>query len=166
MADGTPDDNLDDNTTGASRDDERIERGIRFVPAEPSAIFDLLADPSRHAEIDGSGSVRASNENAPERLALGTKFGMSMKLGVPYKITNEVVEFDEPSLIAWRHMGGHVWRYRLRPVEGGTEVTEEFDWRPSRSALFLKVSGAPKRNAKAIEATLDRLAAHFQSSAD
>jgi hypothetical protein len=59
-------------------------------------------------------------------------------------------------------MGKHVWRYRLRPVEGGTEVTEEFDFRPARSATALKLSGAPKRNAKAIEATLDRLVAHFQ----
>jgi hypothetical protein len=106
--------------------------------------------------------VRATTTEAPERLALGSKFSMSMKLGVPYKITNEVVEFDEPSLIAWQHMGKHVWRYRLRPVEGGTEVTEEFDFRPARSATALKLSGAPKRNAKAIEATLDRLVAHFQ----
>ena len=59
---------------------------------------------------------------------------MSMKKGVPYKITNEVVEFDEPTVIAWRHMGQHVWRYRLRPVDGGTEVTEEFDWGVARSS--------------------------------
>ena len=154
MADGTPND-------ATTPDDDKVVRGIRFVTAEPQAIFDLLADPAKHATIDGSGTVRASGSNAPGRLALGIKFGMSMKMGVPYKITNEVVEFDEPSLIAWRHMGGHIWRYRLRPVDGGTEVTEEFDWRPSKSSLFLKITGAPKSNAKAIEATLDRLAAHF-----
>jgi hypothetical protein len=159
MADGTPN---DDATT---INDDKVVRGIRYVPAEPQAIFDLLADPSRHAEIDGSGSVRSSTDDAPERLALGSKFSMSMKLGVPYKITNEVVEFDEPSLIAWQHMGKHVWRYRLRAVDGGTEVTEEFDFRPALSATVLKLSGVPKRNAKAIEATLDRLVAHFQPTA-
>jgi len=159
MADGTPD---HDSTTS---DDDKVVRGIRFVTAEPQAIFDLLADPARHATIDGSGTVRGSGSSAPRRLALGSKFGMSMKLGVPYKITNEVVEFDEPSLIAWRHMGGHIWRYRLRPVDGGTEVTEEFDWRPSKSTLLLKITGAPKSNTKAIEATLDRLAAHFAPTA-
>jgi hypothetical protein len=157
MADGTRDD--------ASRsNDDKVVRGIRFVPAEPQAIFDLLADPAQHSVIDGSGSVRASTDEAPQRLALGSKFSMSMKLGVPYKITNEVVEFDEPSLIAWQHMGKHIWRYRLRAVEGGTEVTEEFDYRPARSATMLKVTGAPKRNAKGIEATLDRLVLQFQSS--
>ncbi len=155
MADGTPD---DDTTT----DDDKVVRGIRFVPAEPQAIFDLLADPAQHPTIDGSGSVRSSNETSPARLELGSKFGMSMKLGVPYKMTNTVVEFDEPSLIGWTHVGGHVWRYRLRPVDGGTEVTEEFDMRPVKGAFLLKATGAPKRNAKAIEATLDRLVAHFQ----
>jgi hypothetical protein len=157
MSEGTPGDNASTPT-----DDDKVVRGIRFVPAEPQAIFDLLADPSQHPMIDGSGSVRSAGA-APERLALGSKFSMSMKLGVPYKITNEVVEFEEPSLIAWQHMGKHVWRYRLRPVEGGTEVTEEFDFRPALSASVLKLTGVPKRNAKAIEATLDRLVAHFQT---
>jgi hypothetical protein len=161
MADGTPDDDPQRDRTG---DDGKVIRGIRFVPVEPQAIFDLLADPAQHATIDGSGSVRSSNVDAPARLELGAQFGMSMKMGVPYKITNTVVEFDEPSLIGWRHMGGHIWRYRLRPVEGGTEVTEEFDMRPARSAMFLKATGVPKRNAKAIEATLDRLAEHFRAS--
>ncbi|HUS44034.1 MAG TPA: SRPBCC family protein [Ilumatobacteraceae bacterium] len=157
MADGTSD------NASTSIDDDKVVRGIRFVPAEPQAIFDLLADPAQHPQIDGSGSVRSSAADAPERLTLGSKFSMSMKLGTPYKITNEVVEFDEPSLIAWQHVGKHIWRYRLRPVEGGTEVTEEFDFRPARSATALKLFGAPKRNGKAIEATLDRLVAHFQA---
>ena len=142
-------------------DDERVVRGIRFVPAEAQAIFDLLADPAQHVALDGSGTVRATTGEAVDRLQLGSKFKMSMKLGVPYKITNEVIEFDEPNVIAWRHMGKHVWRYRLRPVEGGTEVTEEFDWGVARSPTALKLTGVPTRNAKAIEATLDRLAAHF-----
>lgn len=147
--------------TGNAGPPERVERAIRFVPAEPQEVFDLLADPSKHSLVDGSGSVQGALDSAPERLQLGSKFGMSMKIGVPYRMTNEVVEFDEPSLIAWRHVGGHVWRYRIRPVDGGSEVTEEFDWRTSRSATFLKLTGAPQRNARSLEATLDRLAAHF-----
>ncbi len=149
MADGTTD------------TDERIERGVRFVPAPPQAVFDLLADPTKHSLIDGSGTVREARPGNPERLSLGAKFSMSMKMGVPYKITNEVVEFDEPNVIAWRHMGRHVWRYRLRPVDGGTEVTEEFDWGAARVPAALKATGTTRKNAKAIEATLDRLAAHF-----
>lgn len=140
---------------------ERIERGTRFVAAEPQEIFDLLADPSKHVLIDGSGTVRGAGEGNPERLSLGAKFGMSMKQGVPYSIKNEVVEFDEPTLIGWRHVGGHVWRYRLRAVEGGTEVTEEFDWSLKPHHRGYALLGIPRKNAAAIEKTLDRLAAHF-----
>ena len=142
--------------------DERTVRGVRFVPAEPQEIFDLLADPAQHALIDGSGTVREAQPGNPQRLSLGARFSMSMKQGVPYKMTNEVVEFDEPNRIAWRHIGHHVWRYRLRAVDGGTEVTEEFDWSTARlPATVYTTLGATRKNAQAIEATLDRLAAHF-----
>jgi hypothetical protein len=149
------------NSLDADVGDERVERRIRFVAADPQAIFDLLADPSKHPLIDGSGTVRGCNDDLPDRLELGSKFSMSMKMGVPYKMTNEVVEFEEPAQIAWCHLGGHIWRYRLRSVEGGTEVTEEFDWRPSRAKTLLRITATPKRNAKSLDATLDRLATHF-----
>jgi uncharacterized protein YndB with AHSA1/START domain len=149
---------------GTDRVPDRVERGSRFVPAPPEAIFAILADPASHALIDGSGSVRGSADTTPERLTLGSRFGMQMRLGVPYRITNEVVEFDEPHLIAWRHLGGHIWRYVLEPTGDGTTVTEEFDWRPARSALALRAMRAPTRNRESIEATLDRLAAHFTAA--
>ena len=100
----------------------------RVIAASPEAIFDLLADPDQHHVIDGSGTVQAARSGNPTRLTLGAKFGMDMKMGVPYKITNEVVELEENRRIAWRHFGHHIWRYELEPVEGGTKVTESFDW--------------------------------------
>lgn len=133
------------------------------VNAAPQTIFDLLADPSKHGEIDGSGSVRNAQSSAPARLSLGAKFGMDMKLGVNYKITNEVVEFDEPRRIAWRHFGGHVWRYILEPVDGGTMVTEQFDWNTAKSPLMMRVMNYPAKNRVSIEKTLKRLADRFSS---
>ena len=139
---------------------ERVERATRIVPASPQAVFDLLADPRRHGLIDGSDTIQQVVD-APERLSLGATFRMDMRWGVPYRMRNEVVEFDEPVLIAWRPDGRHVWRYRLREVEGGTAVTEEFDWEPSPVPWALRAIRAPQRNAESIEATLDRLVAHF-----
>ena len=141
--------------------DERVVRASRLVAASPSAVFDLLAVPAAHQRFDGSGSVRGPAVDGPARLALGSRFVMRMHLGVPYRMRNEVIEFDEPRSIAWRHLGGHVWRYRLEPVGGGTLVTEEFDWRPSRAPWLLRAIHAPARNRESIEATLDRLAALF-----
>jgi len=142
-------------------DPKKVLSATKVVPATPQQIFDLLADPAQHATIDGSGSVRKAQSGAPARLSLGARFGMDMKIGVPYKITNEVVEFDEPKQIGWRHFGGHIWRYILEPVDGGTRVTEQFDWNKSKSPLVLKLQGALHKNQKSMEATLERLAAHF-----
>ena len=124
-------------------------------------IFDLLADPRRHGEIDGSGSIQSAQLDAPERLSLDATFGMKMKIGLPYKITNTVVEFEENKTIAWRHFGGHIWRYILEPVDGGTKVTEQFDWNKSKSPLILKLRKSPQDNAKSIEKTLENLVKRF-----
>lgn len=142
-------------------DPAKIVSRSTIVPAPAQMIFDLLADPRRHSEIDGSGSVQSAQINAPERLSLNATFGMQMKIGLPYKITNTVVEFEEGKTIAWRHFGGHIWRYILEPVDGGTKVTEQFDWNKSKSPLVLKLRKSPQDNAKSIEKTLENLAKRF-----
>ena len=129
----------------------------RVITADPQALFDIVADPAMHPKIDGSGSVREMRDGAPPRLSPGATFGMDMKLGAAYKITNRVVEFDEPNVIAWRHFNGHVWRYLFEPVEGGTKVTEQWDARPAHNRIVLRLMGFPKRNRDGIVATLQRL---------
>ncbi len=129
----------------------------RVIAADRQAIFDVLADPAMHPVIDGSGTVRGTRDQAPARLAEGATFGMDMQVGTSYRITNTVVEFAEGERLAWRHFHGHVWRYELRDVEGGTEVTETFDWSRARSRLGLELAGYPRRNLRAMRATLERL---------
>jgi hypothetical protein len=145
----------------SSSDPSKIVSRSVVVPASAADIFNLLADPRRHHEIDGSGSVQAAELDAPERLSLNTKFGMKMKILVPYKMMNTVVEFEEGARIGWRHIGGHVWRYILEPVDGGTKVTEQFDMNTSKSQLGLKIMNAPSNNAKSIEKTLANLVRVF-----
>ena len=65
-----------------------------IINAPASAIFDLLANRRAHSSFDGSGTIIKSI-SGPERLFLGAKFGMAMKIKVPYRITNTVVAFDE-----------------------------------------------------------------------
>lgn len=80
---------------------------------------------------------------------------------MPYTITNRVVEFEEDRLIAWRHFGAHRWRYRLEAAEGGTRVTETFDFSryPGPAAMVLRALGFPGRNRRGIAGTLARLKA-------
>ena len=133
------------------------------VDAPPEVVFAILADPRQHARIDGSGSVQELVKG-PERLSKGATFGMDMKLfGLPYKIRNTVVEFEENRQIAWRHFGGHRWRYVLEPAlepsSGGTRVTESFDY--SRhgpfASLVVELAGFPRRNREGIAGTLVNL---------
>lgn len=106
---------------------EMNESARTTIAAPPSVVFAILSDPRQHARIDGSGTVKGV-VSGPERLELGSRFGMSMRKGAPYRITNKVVEFEQDRLIAWRHMGVHRWRYELTPTaDGGTEVIETWD---------------------------------------
>ena len=136
---------------------DRKVSASRVIAAEPQVIFDLLADPSAHARFDGSGTVQAVQEGGPQRLEEGARFGMQMKMGAPYRILNTVVEFEEGQRIAWRHFGGHRWRYELEDVDGGTRVTETFDWSTAKLPVAIELAGFPKKNLAAIEATLVRL---------
>jgi hypothetical protein len=66
------------------------------------------------------------------------RFGMSMRMGLPYRTSNRVVEFEEGRLIGWAHFSRAVWRWEFREVEGGTEVTETFDWSAARVRAFMR----------------------------
>lgn len=146
------------------RPDERIVSAQREIGAEPSAIFDLLADPAMHHLFDGSDTVVAGNDSNPDRLFLGAKFGMSMRLVVPYRITNKVVAFEEGKTIAWRHFGHHVWRYDLEPVgDGHTLVTESFNWGVARFPPMYEWAGYPDKHLVNLATTLERLAAVVES---
>lgn len=139
----------------------------RVIAAPPERIFELLTDPARHSEIDGSGMVQNLRGDA-ERLELGSKFGMDMKMGLlPYRISNTVVEYDENRLIAWAHFGKHRWRYELEPVEVDgathTKVTESFDWSTATIPKAIELMGYPKKHPANMEATLERLAAAVEA---
>ncbi len=129
------------------------------IEAPAEVVFAILADPRQHARIDGSGSL-TELLRGPDRLSKGATFGMDMKMfGAPYKIRNTVVEFTEDRQIAWRHFGGHRWRYVLEPTASGTRVTESFDY--SRyglgARLVIELLGFPKKNRAGIAATLRKL---------
>ena len=131
--------------------------GKIVIHARIQKIFDILADPYRHREFDGSGTVTACTFG-PQRLEQGAQFGMDMRIAVPYQIKNTVMEFDEPSRIAWRHLGHHRWRYELRSIDPTTtEVTETFDGSTARFPPALALMNAYDNNQKAIVKTLVRL---------
>jgi uncharacterized protein YndB with AHSA1/START domain len=131
----------------------------RLIDAPADVIFAVIANPARHAEIDGSGTVRGSKEASPEQLTMGSNFAMKMKMGIPYDMRSTVHEYEENKLIAWAHFFKHRWRYELEAVDGRTMVTETFDWSTSRSPKLIELMGYPKKHVPSMQKTLERLEA-------
>ncbi|MBS1847463.1 MAG: SRPBCC family protein [Actinobacteria bacterium] len=137
----------------------------RVVHAPAAAIFALVSDPSRHHTFDGSGTVRnARGVSGP--VGLGDRFGMSMKIGVPYAMESTVIEYEQDRRFAWRTtgptrigrlVGGRVWRYEFEPVDDGTLVRETWDITGESAFTKPGVRRLASTTRKNMAATLDRL---------
>jgi hypothetical protein len=117
---------------------ERIEVK-RTIAAEPSSIFAVLCDPNGHVAIDSSGMLMSA-EGDPVK-GVGDTFVVHMDrealndypMGL-YDVTVTITRFEPEREIAWTILGqirpqiGHVYGYRLEPVDGGTLTTSYYDW--------------------------------------
>ena len=120
------------------------------VNASAETVFDVLADPTTHRAIDGTGWVREPLDGKP-LTGTGQIFRMAMYIdGHPdghYQTANRIEVFDPPHAIAWKtgaapgratsagadddelEYGGWFWRYDLAQAgEGRTDVTLTYDW--------------------------------------
>lgn len=135
----------------------------RTIQAPAASIFALLSDAAKHSEFDGSGTLKGTRQDS-RPLRLGTTFGMSMHLGVGYKTSNEVVEFEQDRRIAWQTsglkglIGGRIWRYELEPTSDGTLVKETWDVSKDRQKFLLKRSRMAPAAKNGMRRTLDRIA--------
>ncbi|HEY1639434.1 MAG TPA: polyketide cyclase [Streptosporangiaceae bacterium] len=115
---------------------ERVEVQ-RAVAASAGEIFAVLTDPRGHVAIDSTGMLMAASGDRVTRA--GDTFVVHMDrealndypLGL-YDVTVEIVTFEMDREIAWTVRGqlnlGHVYGYRLDPVEAATLVTSYYDW--------------------------------------
>ena len=139
----------------------QISRSVE-VQAPASELFAIVADPTLHHQVDGSGTVRG-NIRAPENLVGGERFSTRMQMyKVPYRITCTVTALEADKLIEWRHPVGHHWRWEFEALSPTrTRVTETFDYRDTgrlKDGLrYYERMGFAKSNATGIEATLTKL---------
>lgn len=145
-----------------------VDRGPRQVSrrvdvAAPAAqLYALVADPRRHHELDGLGTVR-DNISVPAKLVEGSKFSTHMRMfGLPYRITSTITELKPNEVVEWRHPLGHRWRWEFESLSPTrTRVTETFDYRDAGALKnrlkYYERMGFAKANAAGIEATLAKL---------
>lgn len=139
----------------------QVSRSVE-VDAPAADLYAMAADPRRHSELDGSGTVR-DNIKVPANLAVGSKFSTKMQMyGVPYRITSTVTALEPNELVEWRHPVGHRWRWEFESLSSTrTRVTETFDYREAgaikNGLKYYELMGFRKANAAGIEATLAKL---------
>lgn len=140
----------------------------RTIAAEPAAIFEVLADPAGHVSIGASGMLMSA-EGDPAS-AVDDRFVVHMDrdslrdfdLG-EYEVTVVITAFDQDREIAWTIDGtmqppiGHVYGYRLEPIEGGTRVTSYYDW-SNIHELYREANIFPVISENNLRATLGILA--------
>ena len=111
----------------------------RKIAADPAAIFDILRSPDGHVAIDATGMLMSAD--GEPATAAGERFVVHMDrdslrdvdLG-EYDVTVVMETFEANREIAWSIDGtmqppmGHVYGYRLEPIDGGTMVTSYYDW--------------------------------------
>ena len=102
----------------------RVEESID-VKAFQQEVWEEVHDPSRYGGLlDGVGTWESQGESDP---GLGARYRMRLMIG-PTKVGGlvEVVEYEEPSELAWTSILGvdQRGRWRLRPAgDGATRVT-------------------------------------------
>jgi hypothetical protein len=93
----------------------QISRSVEVQAAAPE-LFAIVADATRHQEVDGSGTVRG-NIRAPAKFVVGARFSTRMWMcRVPYRITSTVTRIVPGKLIEWRHPVGQHWRWEFEAL--------------------------------------------------
>ena len=112
--------------------EQRIISAEREVALPAAEIFKLIADPVRHPQFDGNDNLAHADQG--QRIArVGQTFTMELTSG--QRRVNEVVEFEEGRLVAWKSAPvgedppGHLWRWELEPIDNVTTlVRHTYDW--------------------------------------
>lgn len=138
----------------------------RTIGASSSDIFDVLSNPERHAELDGSGFV-VGDEGSNRIQASGDVFTMNMTgphMGGDYQTENHVTGYSPNQLLAWQtapagqEPPGWQWVWELES-EGSdsTLVRHTYDWSNVTDPEILKQVTFPLVTEAQLGDTLDRL---------
>lgn len=139
----------------------------RTIDAPAKDIFNVLSNPRRHPELDGSGFIR-TGQNVDRITASGQVFTMNMEgdhMGGEYQTDNHVIGYDENKLLAWQtapagtEPPGWKWVWELTPVDAkSTEVTHTYDWGAVTDKELLSKNLFPLVSADQLDSTLAKLA--------
>lgn len=147
----------------------------KVIDAPADKVFALLADPAKHPDLDGGGMTKGPTEDSAAPIGgIGQVFTMNMhqdQIG-DYRMVNTVTAYIPDARIGWGpqmdpsceaaenfkgvEVGGHTFTWDLQETDGGTEVTETYDWTSVKDPQFEKLF--PLVSQEQLEGSLAKLA--------
>lgn len=143
----------------------KVTTAERTIQASRDSIFELIADPAEQPRWDGNGNLAVAAEG--QRVtSVGEVFEVTLTTDDIVR-ENEVVEFAEGKLIAWkpRNPGempfGQLWRWELEDTSepGVTLVRHTYDWSGlPADTMPRRLERARNTSEAMLMASIDRLA--------
>ena len=141
--------------TGARYADKPAVEMRVWISAPPARVWELVSDielmPALSSELQSVEWLDGANGPAP-----GARFTGRSKheaLG-EWETTSQVVEFEPERLFGWA-VGdpadpAALWRFRMEPNDGGTELSEWVQMGPGRSGLSFAIDRMPDKEQKIV----------------
>ncbi len=147
-------------------DDKQIQVQ-RTINAPAASVFDVLSNPHKHEQLDGSGFVRGLDRG--DRITkTGQQFRMNMTgdhMGGEYQTDNVISAFDENKLIGWKtapagsEPPGWEWLWELKSSgSDSTDVTLTYDWANVTDPEILKLVSFPLVSEEQLDDSVAKLA--------
>ena len=141
--------------TGARYADKPTVEVRIWVDAPPARVWELVSDiglmPSMSSELQSVAWLDGAN--GPTAGARFTGRSKHEALG-EWETTSYIVEFEPERVFGWA-VGdpadpSALWRFRLEPKDGGTELSEWMQLGPARSGLSFAIDRMPDKEQKIV----------------
>jgi uncharacterized protein YndB with AHSA1/START domain len=141
--------------TGARYADTPTVEARTWIDAPPERVWPLVSDIEL---MPGMSSELQSVEwlDGATGAALGARFtGHSRHEAMGgWQATSQIIEFEPGRVFAWAvedpENPSAVWRFRLAPKDGGTELSQWMQLGPGRSGLSLAIDQMPDKEQKIV----------------
>jgi len=141
--------------TGARYADKPTVEVRTWIDAPPARVWELVSDiglmPATSQELQSTQWLDGATEPA-----LGARFtGHSQHEALgEWTTTSHIVELEPERVFGWAvedpASPAALWRFRLAPRDGGTELSEWVQMGPGRSGLSLAIDQMPDKEQKIV----------------
>ncbi|MBV9205195.1 MAG: SRPBCC family protein [Actinobacteria bacterium] len=141
--------------TGARYADKPTVEARIWIDAPPARVWPLVSDvelmPAMSPELQSVEWLDGASGAAPGARFVGRNKHEAMG---EWATTSHVVEFEPERVFGWAVEDpanpAALWRFRLEPRNGGTELSEWMQLGPGRSGLSLAIDRMPDKEQKIV----------------